>query len=505
MLWAVRRRVTPSTASQRRARFDEIDAELSALTGGSGPPHNEAGAIGWGSSWRMHSYLVMAEATGDPEYLHRLARTVDGVLDVRDSVRGVRDFRGRSLPVWGSAGRYTVVTATVPDLRGDPALEVRICPPHAFRATVVVTPDADGTFTLTVRRADPGRPETVLRGLDLDPAGARRADLVAYRQYTWQDGTTVRLLPGPESAGAAGTAGAADAARRQPRPGSYRVQPARVVLAAQTGMITFPMAGLARLARERPDLVPAGIVARVDDYLTAVHEALAVHEEQWRLSAEGEGYYTWLPDEPVSFAGAELPTNEFLAVGRTLVELAAVTGDREYVDRAVAMARTLRAQLRVEGGAFTWPYWPSFGHVYRGWQPTGDPETDVSRFRPGYRAVPRPEDVTHVLIDLDFARLYHATPALPPVFTDDDMRLLAGTFLRNVFRRRRGRPEVRRDVSGSGPTGEIRHQSHVGGWIFLRQWAGPVADAVAEVEHRRTPVSPQDVDAYCAALLARWG
>ncbi|MEO3930268.1 hypothetical protein ABGB07_41430 [Micromonosporaceae bacterium B7E4] len=495
MLWTARRRGTPPTASRRRARFEEIDAELA---GRPSPEHNEAGAVGWGSSWRMQSYLVMAETTGDPEYVHRLARTIDLVLGVRDSVRRVPDFRGRVLPVWGSSGKFTVATATVPDLRGAPALEVRICPPHAFRATVTVTPDVEETFTLTVRRAEPGRPETVLTGLDLNPTGARRADRIAYQQYTWQDGTTVRLLPGPEPAGAA------DPARRL-RPGSYRVQPARVGLAAQTGMITFPIAGLARLARERPDLVPAGVAARVDDYLAAVHEALDVHDEQWRLSAEGEGYYTWLPDEPVSFAGAELPTNEFLAVGRALIQLAAVTGDRGYVDRAAAVARTLRRQLRAEGGAFSWPYWPSFGHVHQGWQPTGDPETDVSRYRPGYRAVPRPEDVTHALIDIDFARLYHATPALPRVFTDDDMRLLAGTFVRNVYRRRWGRPELRRDVSGIGPTGDVRHQSHAGGWIFLRQWADPVADAVAEVERLRTPVAPQDVNAYCAALLARWG
>lgn len=101
MLWTARRRGAPSTASQRRARFEEIDAELSRLAGRPSPEHNEAGAVGWGNAWRMHSYLVMAEATGDPEYVHRLARTIDGVLDVRDSVRGVQAFRGRSLPVWG--------------------------------------------------------------------------------------------------------------------------------------------------------------------------------------------------------------------------------------------------------------------------------------------------------------------------------------------------------------------------------------------------------------------
>ena len=133
---------------------------------------------------------------------------------------------------------------------------------------------------------------------------------------------------------------------------------------------------------------------------------MAYHQRRW-------SYYVWHPDEPV-FAGAELPTNEFLAVGRTLIQLAAATGDRDYVDRAAALAGTLRGQLRLTGDTFDWPYWPSFGRVHHGWTKTGDPvDDDGSWYRPQFRAVTKAEDVTHALIDIDFVVLYRSTPDCP--------------------------------------------------------------------------------------------
>ncbi|MFG3684683.1 hypothetical protein [Micromonospora sp. NPDC047740] len=482
--------------------FDAVEAVLPSL-GSADPvvPDNDAGALGWGLAWRMQAYLLMAEATGDPGYLDRLVRMADAVIAARDHLRGVRDHRGQSLPVWSSASKFTVATAVVPDLTGAPALHVHHLPPHGLKATVQVTPVADGRFALTVT---PGgdRPPIVLAELSLDPTDPRRADRLAYAQHSAAAPVTVDLLAGPPGAGAAAT-GAPDP--RRVRPGSYPCRPARVVLAAQTGMITYPLAGLARLAREQPDLVPAAVTARTDDYLAVAHEALAVHDHQWRVSADGEGYYAWLPDEPVGFAGAELPTNEFLAVGRALIQLAAATGDRDYVDRAAAMARTLRRQFAVRGGGFVWPYWPSFGRVYGGWAKTGDPVRDGSRYRPLFHAVPKAEDVTHALLDIDFAVLYRLTPGLPEVFTEADMRALARTFTHHVSTRRLGlRPTVRRDVSGAGRPGTARHEAHVAGWLPLRRWDPTVAKAVSAVHRSRRPVPSMAVDAYCAALLTRW-
>lgn len=469
--------------------FGDIENNLAGVNGPGVPSDNENGVIGWGTSWRMQGYLLMAEHTGRPAYAERLAELVDAVLDARDDVRGVRDFRGRSLPVWSTAHKFTAASVLLRDTEERPALEVTVCPPHARAVRVTVAPDGERHFRLRVY--GPGRPDHLVGGLSLDPRDDRRADRVLYEAYEQRTGVTARLVMPDEPV----------TEPRVPRPGTYAVRPARVALAAQTGMIAYPVAGLVRLARTRPDAVPRAVRERAEDYLDAVERALRVHDEQWDTTADARGFYRWLPDEPVSFAGAELPTNEFLAMGRAAVQLAVVTGDAEWRERAAAMARALRGDLAVTGGAAVWPYWPGFGRVHQGWSATGSPASDGSDLRPSYRAVTVPEDVTHALIDLDFLCLYHDAPGLPQVFTEADMRAVAATFGRNTVERRGGALRLRHDVGGTGRKGTDREQAHVAAWLPLRRWSRDIPRQVRAIRPRRPPLPLMGVDTYCAALL----
>ncbi|HEY9371242.1 hypothetical protein [Streptomyces sp.] len=470
--------------------FHEIENRLTGASGPGVPADNVAGVIGWGTSWRMQGYLMMAERTGRPAYVERLAELIDQVLDARDDVRGVRDHRGRSRGVWSTAGKFTAATAVIPDTEGRPALEVTLCPPSAHLARLTVEAYGDGRFGFTIPEV-PRRKAYASGPLSLDPADELRADRALYTAYTQKDGLTARLLTEDGS--------------RRVRPGVYAARPALVPLAAQTGMIVYPLASLARLARERPEVVPASVRGRIDGYLDAAVRAVTAHDEQWGTTDDGRGFYRWLPDEPVSFAGAELPTNEFLAMGRALVQLAVVTGDVTHAERASAMARALRNDLTIRDGVASWPYWPSFGRVHEGWTPTGSPDTDVSRYRPSYAPVTVPEDVTHALIDLDFLCLYQAAPGLPPVFTPAEMRAVAATFTRNALHRRGLRPRLRHDVGGAGRPGTDREQAHVAAWLPLRQWSPEIARRVRVVQPTLPPAPLMGVDTYCGALLARWG
>ncbi|MFG7945119.1 MULTISPECIES: hypothetical protein [Streptomyces] len=487
--------------------FHRVESGLTGVSGPGVPGDNEAGVIGWGTSWRMQGYLLMAERTGDPAYARRLAELVDGVLAARDEVRGVADHRGVSGPVWSTAGKFTAATARIEDTDGNPALEVTVCPPRAVQAEVTVEPQGEGRFSLAV--TGQGRAPFSVEGLALDPHDERRADRVVYAAHDQRTAVTARLVPAPD--GAAGI--------REVRPGTYPVEPARVALAAQTGMITYPMAGLVRLARERPAAVPREVHARLEGCLDAVLRAVRAHEYQWTAVSGGRGCYRWLREEPVSFAGAELPTNEFLAVARTLVHLAVLTGDEEHAERAAAMARALRGDLRRVGGArgagetgggglagdvAVWPYWPGFGRVYNGWSPTGSPEGDGSLYRPLYAPVTVPEDVTHALIDLDFLHLYHRTPGLPPVFTRDDLRAVAATFTGHVVERHGRAWRMRHDVGGAGRPGTDRQQAHVAAWIPLREHNPRLPVLVSAIHPSPPPAPYQGVDSYCGALLARW-
>ncbi|MFE9676409.1 hypothetical protein ACFYO5_20085 [Streptomyces sp. NPDC006259] len=470
--------------------FHETERDLVGVNGPEVLPHNETGVIGWGTSWRMQGYLLMAERTGRPAYSERLAELIDQVLQARDDVRGVRDFRGRSLPVWSSAHKFTAASAVLSDTDDRPALEITVCPPHARTATITVEADGDRHFRVTV--TGPQRADVDLPGLTLDPLDERRADRVLYDAYEQRTAVTARLIPSDRPA----------PGPRRLRPGTFALRPAMVSLAAQTGMITYPMAGLARLARERPDAVPASVRRRVDGYLDAVDRALRVHDEQWGTTEDGRGFYRWLPDEPVSFAGAELPTNEFLAMGRTAVQLAVVTGDARWHERAAAMARALRGDLAVTDGVAVWPYWPGFGRVYQGWQATGSPKTDGSDVRPSYRPVTVPEDVTHALIDLDFLCLYHDAPGLPEVFTPADMRAVANTFSQHAVEHRGRARRLRHDVGGKGRRGTDREQAYVAAWLPLRRWSREVPGLVRAVRPPAPPLPLMGVDTYCAALLA---
>ncbi|MDJ1130976.1 hypothetical protein [Streptomyces iconiensis] len=491
--------------------FHHVENGLTGVSGPGVPEDNETGVIGWGTSWRMQGYVLMGERTGDPAYAVRLAELIEGVLAARDEERGITDHRGRSGPVWSTAGKFTAATAVVEDEEGRAALEVTVCPPRSVHAVVGVVPEKDGRFGLTV--TGKGRPSFAAHGLSLDPRDPRRADHLLYEAYEQRSGITARLVPLPGAGDGGGGAGASGRGargdrggeRRRVRAGQYAVRPARVALAAQTGMITYPIAGLARLAREREDAVPASVRARLEGWLDLVRRAVGAHEEQWQPVEGGRGCYRWLRDEPVSFAGAELPTNEFLAVGRTLVQLAAVTGEEAYAERAAAMARALRDDFVVRTGVAVWPYWPRFGRVYNGWSATGSVATDGSLHRPSYGAVTVPEDVTHALIDLDFLQLYHRTPGLPLVFTDADMRAVAAAFSRHVVAREGRSWRMRHDVGGDGRPGTDREQAHVAAWLPLGGWAAQLPELVRTIQPAVPPAPFMGVDTYCGALLARWG
>ncbi|GAB3769086.1 hypothetical protein [Microlunatus parietis] len=85
--------------SATRAAFDAADL---AFNGGWGVADatNEQGLYSWQESAVLKAYVLMYRAHRDPYYLDKFIAHGDLVLANRDSVRGVTDYRGRSLPAW---------------------------------------------------------------------------------------------------------------------------------------------------------------------------------------------------------------------------------------------------------------------------------------------------------------------------------------------------------------------------------------------------------------------
>jgi hypothetical protein len=84
-----------------RLTFDAADLKLN---GGNGykTANNASGTLAWGESYVMIGYAAMFRATGEAAYLVALADHALAVLASRDSVRGLKDYAGKSRPCWQS-------------------------------------------------------------------------------------------------------------------------------------------------------------------------------------------------------------------------------------------------------------------------------------------------------------------------------------------------------------------------------------------------------------------
>jgi hypothetical protein len=275
------------------------------------------------------------------------------------------------------------------------------------------------------------------------------------------------------------------------------------VFAVHTGQITYPAAGFARLVYQSPDL-HATYKEKANAYVVAIEEALATSEEEWRQDEKtGEGWYIWAKGSPAAFDGAELPHNQYLAVARTMIHLAAVApappNREKYMLRAKKMARTFKNDLtRGDNDAYTWPYFWSKSWGYRGWK-----ESDgVSEYQPmmvhpkmgGHRSI---EDTSHAHLDVDFARLSFENNL--GVFDETDMKRFANTFTRNVLTTNSsGGLTTVANVDGTGAKGSA--DTIAAGWIPLAKWDERIFTSVKEIYATREMPKPNRAVALLMGL-----
>ncbi|MEU4194388.1 hypothetical protein AB0E69_21000 [Kribbella sp. NPDC026611] len=474
--------VVPSRASATgvavdytaRETFDAWDRLFQQ--GGPGQPDQpndntnrdgRSGMLAWSQSYVLLGLVRMYERYGDTYYLDRLVDNVDQVLGVRDSVRGVTDYRGLSLPAWRADHPYTTGYATLADSNGRPLLDLREALSYAEDTVVTVSAGSrPDTFSVQLVNTSVNR-QTTLSDLSLDPADA---DYAVNRIYA--------AAPGPLQLTAADrreTPSAGDL----PALGEYQMHTKPVIFAVHTGMITYPIASFVRLVVSSPRL-NRRYRRKAIEYLDACRQAVAVHDWEYR---EDGGYLIWPKGQPLPYDGCEQPINQTVALGQTLVELALATRDRDYRRKVAAMAKMLTGQLTVDAGdAYQWHYWPSGGRIYEGFTKTGSPETDVSIFTPSAGPARQFEDISHGAIDVEFAvRAYRARLA----FTAQDMARIARAFTQNIATTDpAGLPAVHTTVAG-GPIGAASVAHQAPRWMQATAW------------------DPQ-IHAHCVALYNRY-
>jgi hypothetical protein len=116
-------------------------------------------------------------------------------------------------------------------------------------------------------------------------------------------------------------------------------------------------------------------------------------------------YFSWYAN-----SGRDIPFNQSHALGETLIILYRLTGEDQYLQKALRLATRFKRSLAQDaGGAYIWLYWETPGV---------------------YTVTGTTEDISHGAINIDFARLAYQTGI---IFDAHDMRRFALTLAQNVI------------------------------------------------------------------------
>ncbi|MFI6505910.1 hypothetical protein [Nonomuraea typhae] len=457
-----------------RETFDRFDRAFHDSGVGGQPTHtNELGLLGWGQSYVMCAFIRMYEAYRDTHYLDRLIHNADLVLAGRDSVRGVTDHRGLSLPGWRNTS-YTAGGVRLPDASGQPVLEVRSALTNVSDAVVTVKAGSSAErFTIVVDNPKKKRTSTFT---DLTAGDAVARILAAYPSPNMV--TAKKLGDG------------------LPAQGAFPMAAAPVHFSVHTGMITYPMASFVRTVMRSPHLrrVPK-YRDKAGEYLTAVRDAAAIHDHEWRDA----GHFVFAKTTPVPYDGVEQPHNQSLGLGQTYAELAAATGDPLYRRRTAALARAFARDLTPDAAdAAVWPYWPSSGVMYRGYTQADD----VSEWTPSYGRPPvgaqQKEDLSHAGVDVEFAGAAHRWNL---GFTGRDMARLARTYTRNLATTDNGTATTFLYVDGGGGLAPAGQYLQAPRFMPVARWDPAVFTHAREVFDDHAVEAQMGSTLLCVAYL----
>lgn len=438
------------------ATYDWAQTYFRENSSAGGDVNNEAGTLVWQSAYALRSYLPMYRATSDTKYLDLLIHYSDQVLDQRDSVRGVTEYRGQSLPSWRSGDPYTVATAAVSNGAEDPILEIRSAAGNAA-ATIATIADTDSdTFSLTVTNSVSGVTET-FDDLTMDPQSSRYAVTVLLNLSPTKNKVTLKDLR---------PAGATD--REPPAPTSVMLESLYDISACSTGHITMAMAEFAATVAADVRLnARYGAVRR--RYAEAVADALAIHDGEWHEEGVGSratAWYSLRKGSPWPYDGVKLPHNQYLVMAASFLHLGAATNEPEFNERGRKMLRGFRNDLSSGTGPVWWTYHRRDSQLYTGYTVADD----VSEYVPAYGRATQIEDISHGELDLTAAitgyRYRHE-------FTARDMSRFGQTYDAKIATTdANGNPAVNLRVDGTGGAGKVLDSAV---WVPISDWSTKVA------------------------------
>jgi hypothetical protein len=495
---------TPRRDFAARATFDALDLAYNRGNGRKDRLNEERGALAWDESYVLQAYVMMLETYRDTRYADKLVDHIDHVLATRDSERRVSAYPGRSMPVWRAASPYNVGELTLTDDDGRPVLVLRTAAGTAETISATVTRTDPARFDVSVVR---GAAAAQVNAMDLSgplPADRMRALATAPPVQVF---AALGLDPGRGNhavqrindaftvGGLRVTAQAVPDVRTDalPRAGSLRFVTLPYVHPVHTGMIVWPMARFARLCLRNRYL--QNYRAKASEYLAAVRDALACHDDEVRDDpGVGCSWYAAPYGSPFLTDGGDHPLNYTAAMARAWREYALAAGDsrRRLLARALTRSFTSDVVGAVDG-PLNWGYYRGDGPAARGWTPADG----VSRNWPRFSRALYAEDISHGHLEVDLVTRAHALGDL------EDTTVLAG-LVRTfgdvlVDRTAPGVPVVHARVDGSG-TATTAQASMAAGWLGLARYDRTILATVRDLYARLDP-GPSAASVYASAYL----
>jgi hypothetical protein len=265
-----------------------------------------------------------------------------------------------------------------------------------------------------------------------------------------------------------------------------------------TGQIAYPLAWFARIVRTTPKLnVSRRYRDKATEYFEAAEAAVAIHDEEYKLTDAGTGYYSYLRGVPNNLDGSDLPHNYNTSMARVYLELTMAGRGVRHRRRASELVRDFVGDLqRKDDGTLSWTYYRTNGLCYNGWKRSDD-VSDNFPVRGPSRAK---EDVSHGHVDVTMAMVaYRARIGIDA----SDLARLYRTLTRKVMvTAADGRPTVTQFVDGTGQRPMLAYETMAPTWLGVASF-GDTAAAISAAAARIAvnDPAPEVIPIYATAYL----
>lgn len=433
--------------------FDRLDALFGVYQGS--PRYHPAslerdrGSLAWGAALIARSYLCMYRHTKDERYLRKFIGSAEQILLSRDSELGLKDYKGKSGPVWSSGKPYTSSSTRISLDKEKCILEIRAKIDGKVQIDEHENPHS---FNLRVYNNLNEEMHDFL-DLNLDRDSDRFITKVL-SEFQWkQPLVTARVIGSPSK-------------NTRPPNGTYALAENYYVAAVETGQICVALLEFCELVSNDQKLKK--YESFTDRYLVASKLALDFHVDDFVYS-DGNIFIRIAKGAPHDFEGTDAPLNHLASIARCYTIIYSVTREMEYREVASMMLSTVKQSLQListpSGLGYSWPYFDKFGKNFLGYS-EGE---NVSEFRPFRRGNIRPEDISHAILTVEAVVEASKNKIL---FDDSDIVRFTRAFVHLVRDESTIETRFANYIDGTG--GYDKYLSAIARWSFLSNWSPTV-------------------------------